>query len=158
MTTPHQHSERQHGERQAGPQNDGPQNEAAQPAEPTAIPEDQVVPQQPPDQVGSPAATPGADAPAADSGRDDSLFTEQSHSELRARWIDVQATFVDDPRECVQKADRLVSAAVEQLTTGFADTRARLEDQWSRGEEASTEDLRIALKRYREFFERLLAV
>jgi hypothetical protein len=33
-----------------------------------------------------------------------------------------------------------------------------LEEQWDRGEEASTEDLRIALKRYREFFERLLAV
>ncbi len=70
----------------------------------------------------------------------------------------MQAGFVDDPRECVQRADGLVSSAVDQLTASFAQTRSRLEEQWSRGEEASTEDLRLALKRYRDFFDRLLAV
>jgi len=70
----------------------------------------------------------------------------------------VQAAFVDDPRECVNKADALVSNVVEQLTTGFAQARSRLEEQWARGEEASTEDLRVALTHYREFFERLLTV
>jgi hypothetical protein len=64
---------------------------------------------------------------------------------------------VDDPKECVQKADALVSDVVQQLTDSFSDARSRLEAQWARGEEASTEDLRQALKRYREFFERLLA-
>lgn len=88
----------------------------------------------------------------------DALFAEQDLSELRARWNDVQAAFVDDPRACVQKADGLVSSAVEQLTANFSNTRSRLEEQWSRGEEASTEDLRVALKRYRDFFDRLLAV
>ena len=79
-------------------------------------------------------------------------------ADLRARWAGVQAAFVDDPKDCVQKADALVSDLVEQLTTGFAQARSRLEEQWSRGQEASTEDLRLALMHYREFFERLLAV
>ena len=75
-----------------------------------------------------------------------------------ARWDNVQTGFVDDPKDCVQKADGLVSDVVEQLTNGFTEARSRLEQQWGRGEEASTEDLRVALKRYREFFDRLLAV
>ncbi len=58
----------------------------------------------------------------------------------------------------MHKADSLVSDVVEQLTSGFAAARARLEEQWARGEQASTEDLRVALTQYREFFQRLLAV
>ena len=87
-----------------------------------------------------------------------SLFADAELTELRTRWDNVQAGFVDDPKDCVQKADGLVSDVVEQLTSGFTEARSRLEQQWSRGEEASTEDLRVALKRYREFFDRLLAV
>jgi hypothetical protein len=86
------------------------------------------------------------------------LFADDVLEGLRARWDDVQACFVDDPRECVQKADGLVADVVDMLTTGFTDARSRLEEQWARGEEASTEDLRIALKRYRAFFQRLLTV
>lgn len=88
----------------------------------------------------------------------DSLFGGIDLSGLKSRWDDVQAAFVDDPRECVQKADHLVSDVVEQLTSGFAQARSQLEEQWSRGQEASTEELRVALKRYREFFQRLLSV
>jgi len=101
-----------------------------------------------------PATTP---APT-DTAGSDTLFAENDLSDLRARWTEVQATFVDDPKDCVQKADSLVSDAVDQLTASFSHARSRLEEQWARGEEASTEDLRLALKRYREFFERLLAV
>jgi hypothetical protein len=86
------------------------------------------------------------------------LFADDDVSDLRARWAGVQAAFVDNPKECVQKADHLVSDLVEQLTAGFAQARSRLEEQWSRGQEASTEDLRMALMHYREFFDRLLAV
>lgn len=86
------------------------------------------------------------------------LFADDELAGLRARWANVQAGFVDDPKECVHKADGLVSDVVNQLTTGFNETRSRLEEQWARGERASTEDLRLALRRYREFFERLLAV
>ena len=88
----------------------------------------------------------------------DSLFGGIDLSGLKSRWDDVQAAFVDDPRECVQKADHLVSDVVEQLTSGFAQARSQLEEQWSRGQEASTEELRVALKRYREVFQRRLSV
>jgi hypothetical protein len=91
--------------------------------------------------------------------RDDhDLFADDELAGLRARWDNVQASFVDDPKECVQKADGLVADLVEQLTRSFSQSRSQLEEQWARGEDASTEDLRITLKRYREFFDRLLAV
>ncbi|MBV8177653.1 MAG: hypothetical protein JOY55_05010 [Mycobacterium sp.] len=105
------------------------------------------------------------DAPAAEpasaqheSSMDDVVVTDDDLAELRARWAGVQAAFVDDPKDCVHQADALVSDVFEQLTTGFAQVRSRLEEQWVRGEEASTEDLRLALVHYRKFFERLLAV
>jgi hypothetical protein len=93
-----------------------------------------------------------------ESSTEEVLFADDELAELRGRWAGVQAAFVDDPKDCVQKADILVSDLVEQLTTGFADARSRLEEQWARGEGASTEDLRVALMHYREFFERVLAV
>ena len=95
-------------------------------------------------------------APAAPDDR--LLFADGELTGLRSRWTEVQSAFVDDPRDCVQKADGLVADVVEKLTSGFGQARTRLEEQWARGEDVSTEDLRIALKRYREFFERLLAV
>jgi hypothetical protein len=99
--------------------------------------------------------------PAADeheSSSDTGLFAENDVADLRARWAGVQAAFVDDPKDCVQQADHLVSDLVDQLTTGFAQARSRLEQEWSHGREASTEDLRMALMHYREFFDRLLGV
>jgi hypothetical protein len=112
--------------------------------------------------------SPAADAPRAEAQQHSSaehesstaelLFADDDLTEMRGRWAAVQAAFVDDPKDCVQKADVLVSDLVDQLTTGFAHARSRLEEQWGRGEEASTEDLRVALMHYREFFERLLAV
>ena len=89
---------------------------------------------------------------------DQMLFADSELSGMRNRWTEVQSAFVDDPRDCVQKADGLVADVVDKLTAGFSQARSRLEEQWDRGEEVSTEDLRIALKRYRDFFERLLAV
>jgi len=89
---------------------------------------------------------------------DQTLFGDNELSDFHSRWTQVQAAFVDDPRDCVQKADSLVSDVVDRLTAGFAQARSGLEEQWSRGEQVSTEDLRLALQRYRDFFERLLAV
>lgn len=105
------------------------------------------------------AMAPAGDAPAgAETSTGRALFAENELAGLRARWDSVQAGFVDDPKDCVHKADGLVSDVVDQLTNGFSEARSRLEENWARGEEASTEDLRVALKRYRQFFERLLAV
>lgn len=105
-------------------------------------------------------ATVSPEATEAEPSSEDNtmLFAGEHRSGLHSRWNDVQAAFVDDPKECVQKADNLVAEVVEELTASFADTRSRLEAQWSRGEEASTEDLRVALTRYRDFFQRLLSV
>jgi hypothetical protein len=96
--------------------------------------------------------------PQHESSTSEALFAGEDVEDLRARWAGVQTAFVDNPKECVQKADHLVSDVVERLTSGFAQTRSRLEGQWSHGHEASTEDLRVALMHYREFFDRLLAV
>jgi hypothetical protein len=58
----------------------------------------------------------------------------------------------------VKQADSLVAAATKRLAEMFAAERARLEGQWDRGDNVSTEDLRLALQRYRSFFGRLLSV
>jgi hypothetical protein len=86
------------------------------------------------------------------------LFADEERQSFRSRWEKVQRSFVDEPQGSVQKADELVSDLVERLTSGFAETRSGLEEQWKKGEEASTEDLRVALTRYRAFFHRLLEV
>ena len=66
--------------------------------------------------------------------------------------------FVDEPRQAVQQADSLVAGAMKRLAEMFAAERAKLEGQWDRGDDVSTEDLRLALRRYRSFFGRLLSV
>lgn len=86
------------------------------------------------------------------------LFPGDQASSLRTRWDEIQGTFVDEPRSAVEQADGLVAQTMKQLADTFANERKSLESQWSRGEEASTEDLRVALQRYRSFFNRLLSV
>ena len=73
------------------------------------------------------------------------------------RWKEIQAQFVDDPRSAVQDADALVADLMQRLARMFADERGQLESRWASGEAVSTEDLRQGLRRYRSFFERLLA-
>ena len=85
------------------------------------------------------------------------LFAAEEGERLRSRWMEVQTGFVDQPRESVEEADRLVADLMQRLTAQFSEERSRLEAQWDRGDDASTEDLRVALTRYRSFFERLLA-
>ena len=84
------------------------------------------------------------------------LFSDSDQRELRTRWSDVQTGFVDEPRRAVQEADNLVASVMKRLAEGFASERSNLEKQWDSGDNVSTEDLRIALQRYRSFFDRLL--
>jgi len=86
------------------------------------------------------------------------LLTGEFPVEMRNRWETIQTGFVDDPRVAVQHADELVATAIKKLAESFAEERGRLEQQWSRGNDVSTEDLRQALRRYRAFFQRLLSV
>ena len=85
------------------------------------------------------------------------LFGTDEADGFRHRWESVQADFVDDPRHAVEDADKLVSDAIQRLSKVFAEERTNLEQQWKRGDDVSTEDLRLALTKYRSFFERLLA-
>jgi hypothetical protein len=84
------------------------------------------------------------------------LLTESEMGDFRSQWSKVQTGFVDEPRRTVEDADKLVAAVMQRLAEGFANERSGLEKQWDQGDKVSTEDLRIALQRYRSFFDRLL--
>jgi hypothetical protein len=84
------------------------------------------------------------------------LFSESETGDFRSQWIKIQTCFVDEPRGTVKDADKLVAAVIQRLAEGFAKERSGLESQWDRGYNVSTEDLRVALQRYRSFFDRLL--
>lgn len=94
--------------------------------------------------------------PAAEA--DEPLFPSEELQGLRTRWKEIQTAFVDEPRRAVEQADGLVASAMKRLAEVFADERSQLEKQWDRGEGVSTENLRVALQRYRAFFDRLLSV
>jgi hypothetical protein len=85
------------------------------------------------------------------------LFSDDDSSGFRERWMEIQTGFVDEPRQAVEQADALVAQLMKRLAETFADERAKLEAQWGHGENVSTEELRVALQRYRSFFERLLS-
>jgi hypothetical protein len=89
-------------------------------------------------------------------GERPSLFGEDESRPFWDRWQQIQVRFVDEPRASVEQADALVVEVTQRLTSMFDRERTNLEGQWSRGEDVGTEDLRVALQRYRSFFERLL--
>ena len=95
------------------------------------------------------------------SGRDDdddiALLPHDEGAGFQYRWQELQTGFVDEPRRTVEQADELVAQVLQRLAESFASERERLEGQWGRGEDVSTEDLRVALQRYRAFFRRLLS-
>jgi hypothetical protein len=128
-----------------------------------------VEPEQPSERRGTAAmaavqmAEPAGERKRAESASGDEdekttpLFDEQATNTYRQRWQEVQSRFVDDPRKAVTEADVLVADLMQTLAKTFADERAGLEETWKQGGNASTEDLRIALQRYRSFFGRLLS-
>lgn len=112
--------------------------------------ESQVAPDE--TEVGS-AADANARPPSAEP-----LFDPMDADQYRKRWTSVQGEFVNEPRQAVQQADSLVADLMQKLATEFSSTRESLERQWDDSTDVSTEDLRIAMTRYRSFFERLLSV
>lgn len=103
---------------------------------------------------------PRAEAQLADAAVGDhaALFEPTVLSDFNARWSEVQTGFVDEPRRAVQQADALVSDVIKRIADSFSSERAQLEQQWDRGGDVSTEELRQALQRYRSFFSRLLTL
>jgi hypothetical protein len=85
------------------------------------------------------------------------LLENHEIQRILGQWKDIQAAFVDEPRKSVQDADALVAELMQRLAQTFASEREQLESQWAGGDDVSTEDLRRSLRRYRSFFERLLA-
>jgi hypothetical protein len=79
------------------------------------------------------------------------------HERFVARWQEIQAGFVDEPRRAVQDADALVVDMMDRLARMLASEREQLESAGETGK-VSTEELRQGLRRYRTLFERLLAV
>jgi hypothetical protein len=141
-------------------------DDVTSPAEPAAASpstDDSVQPREQRDaDVSERGAESSADvaAPAAERAPDSDqapLLAEHERAEFGSSWESIQANFVDDPRRAVEEADGLVANVMQQLADGFARERENLEGQWSRGEDVSTEDLRVALQRYRSFFQRLLS-
>jgi len=97
-------------------------------------------------------------APAAIEEAPAALFANEDASGYRTRWSGIQTGFVDEPRKAVEEADNLVAEVMKRLAEVFSDERRQLESQWEHADKISTEDLRLAMRRYRSFFERLLAI
>ena len=86
------------------------------------------------------------------------LFEGDEDKKFRTRWLAIQSKFVDDPNDSVKQADDLVSDVIKSVTMNFSNRRIALEKQWNGEENTSTEELRMAIKRYRSFFDRLLTL
>ena len=86
------------------------------------------------------------------------MFAQNDTQDFRSRWEKIQIGFVDEPRKAVEQADELVASAIKRLAEVFAAERQNLEAEWDKTDSVSTEELRVALRRYRSFFDRLLSV
>jgi hypothetical protein len=133
-------------------------NAPARPAQPTPPARPRTDREVTPQQARVVADNHAARTPATDHEKPSPLFGGAESEDFRHRWQDVQTGFVDEPRQAVERADALVAAAIKRLAEIFAQERGTLEQQWARGGDVSTEDLRVALRRYRGFFDRLLSV
>jgi hypothetical protein len=107
----------------------------------------------------APEATAGRPTSSANGGSavEDTTPLLADSEGFQRQWEEIQTRFVDEPRGAVEDADGLVASVMQRLAESFAQERERLEAQWGRGEDISTEDLRVALQRYRSFFRRLLS-
>jgi hypothetical protein len=86
------------------------------------------------------------------------LFTQDAATDFRARWDMVQRSFVDDPRQAVRTGNELVAEVIKSLADSFAGQRSDSDDGLDKTGALTTENLRLALRRYRSFFERLLSI
>jgi hypothetical protein len=87
------------------------------------------------------------------------LWDNKAAEELRARWHEVQVTFVDNPKAAAEQAETLVDEAARQLSEALSAHRSQAASTWrSSNGEGDTERLRQAVQRYRDVFDRLLAI
>jgi hypothetical protein len=107
----------------------------------------------------APVAEPPAEAPAApaapDAAAPASLLGSLDGAEIRGRFLDIQAGFIDEPRQAVEEAGRFIDDLLRQVAETLQQQRGQLTGAT---DEASTEDLRLALRAYRQFVDRLLGL
>ena len=109
--------------------------------------------------VSRPVAAPAATRPQTGETESNApLFAPNDTQDFRSRWEKIQIGFVDEPRKAVEQSDELVASTIKGLADVFASERQKLEVEWEKNDNVSTEELRVALRRYRSFFDRLLSV
>jgi hypothetical protein len=118
------------------------------PAEDTGPP---GLPEPPTGPAAETAEAPAEEPPAADAPA--TLLGSLDVAGIRNRFLDIQAGFIDEPRQAVEEAGRFVDDLVRQVADDLQAQRGRLA-----GAEGSTEDLRLALRAYRQFVDRLLGL
>jgi hypothetical protein len=89
-------------------------------------------------------------------GEAEILIPPDEANHYRTRWDEVQTGFVDDPRQAVEDANQLVDEVTNHVVETFTRARSALEEQWSRGDDVNTEELRVVFQRYRSFLDSLL--
>jgi hypothetical protein len=99
----------------------------------------------------------GAEDQLAAAGQERATLIAPERAEAyNSRWNELKGEFVDEPRGAVRGANELVGQVLDELEELFRRQRSELE-QGLDNEQTSTEDLRLALGRYRSFFDRLLS-
>jgi hypothetical protein len=96
------------------------------------------------------------DRQADNSRQPTTLIPAERADSYNSRWNELKSEFVDEPRTAVRGANELVGEVLDELEELFRRQRADLE-QGLDSEQTTTEDLRLALGRYRSFFDRLLS-
>jgi len=91
-------------------------------------------------------------APGADDARKP-LFGQREAEEFHTRWRELAATFVDEPKAAVREAESLVGKLMDELKDHLDEQKRSLS-----GDRTDTEELRIALRRYRSLADQILAV
>ncbi|MGW5737697.1 MULTISPECIES: hypothetical protein [Streptomyces] len=87
------------------------------------------------------------------------LLAPDERDKLGLRLQHALSSFVESPRQAVEEADALFDETVRHLTETLTERRHTLRAGWQGHDtEAHTEELRLALRQYREATERLLRI
>ncbi|WP_369035308.1 hypothetical protein [Streptomyces adonidis] len=134
-----------------------PQNGSPAPATPRT-PQTPPVPPVKPDHAPRQTAT-NADRPSSSTDREPvaDLLPQGERDKLALRLQQALNTFVDNPRQAVEEADTVFDEVATHFTNTLTEQRRVLRSgRQSQDTEAQTEELRVALRQYREITERLL--
>jgi hypothetical protein len=85
------------------------------------------------------------------------LLPDDDLGGYRQRWDQIQGRFIDEPRQSVREADELIGEVTRRIVERFSSSRKDFEERWETDSEPTTEELRQALQRYRDYFKRLVA-